>query len=181
MGGVHSPCKTEAAGSLMRVIVQPLAGPFEVCPRLGLVLAPAREIAFETASGQFLPMRLCEREGKAIHAVLENSPSARAGLTPRDVILALNDSPWEAVRFLTFSDRRPSEIALKTFVGSCCKFATVAVRVPPEPYLPFEEILAEATAIVAAQPMPVELRYSDPDLDEWREVFAMLRRRRRRR
>jgi membrane-associated protease RseP (regulator of RpoE activity) len=146
----------------MRLIVQPLAGRFELCARLGLVFVG-------WAGG-----------GKIIHAVLEDSPSARAGLEPRDIVIAVNETQLDAVRFLTFSDRRPSELNLKVFVARYFTIACVMLRVPPEPYRPIEAIVAEATRVIAARPTPLKPHYVNPRFDEMRELLSMLRRRRRR-
>src|SRR5712671_944361 len=124
----------------MRLIVQPLAGGFELCARLGLIFVSAPLQGFGG--------------GKIIHAVLGGSPGARAGTEPRDIIMALNGKPWDAVRSLTFSDRRPSEIVAETFVARYFTFAKVAVRVPPEPYRPLDDIAREAAGVIAARPAP---------------------------
>jgi hypothetical protein len=168
----------------VRLIVQPLTDRFELCARLGLVVTPGKHAELMTASGRFASIRISdlfsELNAKVIHAVLRNSPSARAGLEPHDIVITLNGAPWDAVRFLTLSDRQSSEIVLKTFVGRYCKFASIRVRVLPEPYRPIADIIAEATDIVAASPMPLPLRYVHPRLDDLRETLAMLRGRRRR-
>jgi hypothetical protein len=131
-------------GRTVRIIHQPLAGGLELCSRLGLILMPTPEL-----------------EG-LIHTVLADSPSARAGLKPRDIILAVDKTPWRSVRHLTFSDRRSSELKLRVFVVRYFTIAAITVRVSPEPYRPIEEIIAEATDAVAKQP-PSTIACTNPN------------------
>jgi hypothetical protein len=148
----------------MRLIVQPMAGGFELCARLGLVLVPGRSVG-----------------GKVVHAVLDGSPSARARIEPRDIIHAVHGAPWDRIRHLTFSDRRPTEITLKTFVACYFAITSITVRVPPEPYRPLDDIVAEAEAIIAARPTPDTTPYRNPQYDDMRELLARFSRRGRRR
>jgi hypothetical protein len=156
----------------MRLIVQPIAGGFELCARLGLVFVPAtnltRVIHFGMA-GQLEatgPLRGLE-DGKLVHAVLGNSPSARAGIQSRDILFAINGKPWRDVRLLTFSDHHPSEITAVTFVGWQFAAMNVLIRVPPHPYRPLSDIHSEAADIVAARPTldatPYRNPHDDPD------------------
>ena len=46
------------------------------------------------------------------------------------------------------------------------------VRVPPEHYRPIEDIAAEATQVVATQPMPLKLHYVNPHVAEMQELLA---------
>ena len=153
----------------MRLIVQPIAGDFLLCARLGLVFVPP--------SMHFAFFDGC----KVVHAVLDGSPAARAGIEHRDVIVSVDGQPWEAVRHMVFNDRRPSEITAKTFVARYFTVANIAVRVPPEPYRPLDDIAREAADITAARPVPDRTPYRNPRYDDIREVLASLRRRRRRR
>jgi membrane-associated protease RseP (regulator of RpoE activity) len=141
----------------MRLIVQPVTGGFELCARLGLVLVPAHVFGLNS---------------KAVHAVLDDSPSARAGIVSRDIIIAVDNAPWNSVRRLTFSDRRPSEITLKTFVARYFSFTNIMVRVPPEPYQLLDEIATEAANIIAARPTPDRTPYRNPRFDDMRELLA---------
>ena len=153
----------------MRLIVQLVVGGFELCARLGLVLVSAHVFGLNS---------------KAVHAVLDDSPSARAGIVPRDIIIAIDNAPWDSVRRLTFSDRRPSEVTLKTFVARYFTFTNITVRVPPEPYRPLDDIAAEAANVIAARPAPDRTPYRNPRWDEWddmRELVARLSSRRGRR
>jgi membrane-associated protease RseP (regulator of RpoE activity) len=156
----------------MRLIVQPVAGGFELCARLGLVLVP--------------PQLRCPLEGaRIVHAVLDRSPGARAGIEARDIIVSVDGQPWDSVRRLTFSDRRPSEITAQTFVARYFTFAKIPLRVPPEPYRSLDDIAAEVAAVIAARPTPDKTPYRNPrfdfDINERRELMARLKRRRRRR
>jgi hypothetical protein len=151
----------------MRLIVQPLGG-FELCARLGLLLIPGEKFG---SSG---------RAGKIVHAVLVDSPSARAGIETRDIVFSVDKARWDSIRHLTFSDRRPSELNLSVFVARYFTIANVTVRVPPEHYRPIEDIAAEAMQVVATQPMPLKLHYVNPRGAEMRELLSTLRRRRRR-
>jgi membrane-associated protease RseP (regulator of RpoE activity) len=157
----------------MRLIMQPMAGGFELCARLGLVFVPPSR-------------RLHGFDGsKIVHAVLDDSPGARAGIEHRDIIVSVDGRPWDAVRDIVFSDRRPSEITAQTFVARYFAFAKVAVRVPPEPYRQLDDIAAEAAAVIAARPAPDTAPYRNPrfdlDPDIVREWSARLSPRRRRR
>jgi hypothetical protein len=172
----------------MRLIVQPIAGDFELCARLGLVLAPAtnltRVVRFGMG-GQFeatAPLHGLE-DGKLVHAVLDGSPSARAGIQSRDIIFAINGKSWPKVRFLTFSDHHPSEITAITFVGWQFAVMEVSIRVPPHPYLPLTDIQKEAADIVAARPTldptPYRIPREDPDPGMIRLLEGLRSRRRR--
>jgi hypothetical protein len=152
----------------MRLIVQPFAGGFELCARLGLLLIPGEKLGS------------AELGGRIVHAVLVDSPSARAGIEARDIVFAVDKARWDSIRHLTFSDRRPSELNLSVFVARYFTIANITVRVPPEPYRPIEDIVAEATRVIAAQPMPLKVHYVNPRFAEIRELLSMLRRRRRR-
>jgi hypothetical protein len=152
----------------VRLILQPIAGGFELCARLGLVFVPS-STRLQGFDG-----------GKIVHAVLDGSPSARAGIEPRDIIMSVDGKPWDSVRHLTFSDRRPSEITARTFVARYFTFAKIAVRVPPEPYRPLDDIAGEAATAVAARPAPDRTPYRNPRYDDIRELLALYRRGRRR-
>jgi membrane-associated protease RseP (regulator of RpoE activity) len=154
----------------VRLIVQPITAGFELCARLGLVFVP--------------PLMGPPGGGKIVHAVLDGSPGARAGIEHRDIIVSVDGQPWEAVRHMVFSDRRPSEIAAQTFVARYFAFAKVAVRVSPEPYRLLDDIATEAAAVVAARPAPDTAPYCRPPdfvTDDIRELLAPLYRRGRRR
>jgi membrane-associated protease RseP (regulator of RpoE activity) len=110
--------------------VQPIAGGFDLCARLGLIFVPG--ILAGKTLGQSAPVQGFDG-GKIIHAVLRDSPSARAGIEPRDIIISVDGKPWDSVRYLTFSDRCASEITAATFVARYFTFAKIVVRVPPEP------------------------------------------------
>jgi membrane-associated protease RseP (regulator of RpoE activity) len=153
----------------VRLIVQPITGGFELCARLGLIFVPSS-------------MRLQGFDGcKIVHAVLDGSPGARAGIESRDIIVSVDGKPWHAIRGLTFSDRRPSEITAETFVARYFTFAKVAVRVLPERYRPLDDITTEAAGVIEARPVPDPVRYRNPRFDDMRELVARLRRRGRRR
>jgi len=152
----------------MRLIVQPFAGGFELCARLGLLLIPGEKLG---SAG---------RGSKIVHAVLVDSPSARAGVEARDIVFSVDKAHWDSVRHLTFSDRRPSELNLSVFVARYFTIANITVHVTPEPYRPIEDIVAEAMQVLATQPMPSRLHYVNPRFAETRELLSMLRRRRRR-
>jgi membrane-associated protease RseP (regulator of RpoE activity) len=169
----------------VRIILRPLRSNFELCARLGLVFAPlqnptdiaehasacaklglasARPRSLIDFADQILSTRAAARAvavvhtfgGKIVHAVLADSPGARAGLAPRDIVIAINETPWNSIRHLVFSDRRSSELTLKVFVARYFAVANITVRVPPEHYRPIEEIVAGATSVIAAQPSPPE-------------------------
>jgi hypothetical protein len=151
----------------MRLIVQPIAGGFELCARLGLVLAPATNltqvIRFGTVS-QFEvtePLRIHD-DGKVVHAVLDGSPSARAGIQSRDIIFAINGTSWPKVRLLTFSDHHPSEITAVTFVGWQFAAMNVLIRVPPHSYRHLADIQNEAADVVADRPTLDATPYRNP-------------------
>jgi membrane-associated protease RseP (regulator of RpoE activity) len=145
----------------VRIIVQPLTGGFELCARLGLLLVPGMKFG-----------------GQIIHAVLTDSPSARAGLQPRDIVFAIDKTRWNSIRHLTFSDRRPAKLNVTVFVARYFTVAGITVSVPPEPYRPIEDIVAEAMCAVATLPAtPNKITYVNPRF-EW---LAALRPRRRRR
>lgn len=153
----------------MRLIVQPIAGGFELCARLGLVFVPPS-------------MQLAFFDGcKVVHAVLDGSPGARAGIEHRDVIVSVDGQPWNSVRHMRFSDRQPSEITVKTFVARYFTIAMIAVRVPPEPYQPLDDIAREAADIIAARPVPDRTPYRNPRFDGIRGLLASFRRGARRR
>jgi S1-C subfamily serine protease len=82
----------------MRLILQPMAGGFELCARLGLVLAPATNLTRVIRLGMAgqieatAPLQGLE-DGKLVHAVLDGSASARAGIQSRDIIFAINGRP----------------------------------------------------------------------------------------
>jgi membrane-associated protease RseP (regulator of RpoE activity) len=158
----------------MRLVVQPVAGGFELCARLGLVLVPPQLRGLTGFDG-----------GKIVHAVLDRSPGARAGIEARDIIVSVDGQPWDSVRRLTFSDRRPSEITAQTFVARYFAFAKILVRMPPEPYRPLDDIAAEAARVIAAKPTPETAPYRRPladfEIAEFRELMARLSPRRRRR
>lgn len=151
----------------MRLILQPIAGGFQLCARLGLVfVAPS--------------MRLVSSDSdKIVHAVLDGSPGARAGIEPRDIIVSVDGQPWDSVRDMVFSDRRPSEIIARTFVARYFTFAMIAVRVPPEPYRPLDDIAREGAAVIAARPAPDRTPYRNPRYDDIRELSPYRRGRRR--
>ena len=108
----------------MRLIVQSIAGGFELCARLGLIFVPSQNLAGRTLAGQSAPQGF---DGdRIVHAVLDGSPSARAGVEPRDIIISVDGKSWDSVRYLTFSDRRPSEITAVTFVARYLTFAKIA-------------------------------------------------------
>jgi membrane-associated protease RseP (regulator of RpoE activity) len=153
----------------VRLIVQPIVGGFELCARLGLVfVAPSVRLVSSDSD-------------KIVHAVLDGSPGARAGIEPRDIIVSVDGQPWASVRDMVFSDRRPSEITARTFVARYFTFAKIAVRVPPEPYRPLDNIAREAAAVIAARPVPDRTPYRNPRYDDIRELLAPPHRRRRRR
>jgi hypothetical protein len=152
----------------MRLIVQPFAGGFELCARLGLLLIPGEKLGSAGLGG------------KIVHSVLVDSPSARAGIEARDIVFSVDKARWDSIRHLTFSDRRPSELNLSVFVARYFTIANITVRVPPEHYRPIEDIAAEAMNVVATQPMPSRLHYVNPRVAQMRELLSMLRRRRRR-
>jgi hypothetical protein len=152
----------------MRLIVQPFAGGFELCARLGLLLIPGEKLGIAGLGGEI------------VHGVLVDSPSARAGIEARDIVFSVDKARWDSIRHLTFSDRRPSELNLSVFVARYFTIANITVRVPPEHYRPIEGIAAEARQVVATQPMPSRLHYVNPRVAEMRELLSMLRRRRRR-
>ncbi len=157
----------------VRLILQPIAGDFELCARLGLVFL-ASSTHLQGFDG-----------GKIVHAVLDGSPGARAGIEPRDIIVSVDGRPWDSVRHMVFSDRRSSEITAQTFAARYFAFAKVAVRVPPEPYRPLDDIATEAARVIAAKPTPDTAPYRRPladfEIAEFRELMARLSPRRRRR
>jgi membrane-associated protease RseP (regulator of RpoE activity) len=168
----------------VRLIVQAIGGSFELCARLGLVLAPTINLTQVILFGISRVAATVPFDdfpaGKFVHAVLESSPAAEAGILRRDIIVAVNGEPWEAVRLLTFSDRRPSEILLQTFVARYFATAEIRVRVPPEPYRPLDKITKEVTDIIAARPALDVTPYRNPrdDLDpEMARLWESIRRR----
>jgi predicted metalloprotease with PDZ domain len=170
----------------MRLILQPIAGGFELCARLGLVLAPAtnltRVFRFGMASQFEATAPLHDQEdGKLVHAVLDGSPSTRAGIQSRDIIFAINGTSWSKVRFLTFSDHHPSEITAVTFVGWQFAAMNVLIRVPPHPYRALADIQNEAADIVAARPTldatPYRNPRNDPDPGMVRLLESLMSRR----
>jgi hypothetical protein len=145
----------------MRIISQPLPCGLELCARLGLLLVPGMKFG-----------------GRIIHAVLIDSPSARAGLHPRDIVFAIDKTRWASLHSLTFSDRRPSELNVTAFIARYFTVARVTVSVPPEPYRPIEDIVIEAMQATASLPAtPNKITYVNPRF-EW---LAALRPRGRRR
>jgi predicted metalloprotease with PDZ domain len=126
----------------MRIIVQQVADGIELCPRLGLLLAPEERRPSNPLGG------------RTILAVLRGSPCDQAGLVAGDLVVTINKVRLDSVRYLTFSDRRPSELNLLVFVASRSMLDDVKVRVPPEPYRPIEDILAEAALSAAALRAP---------------------------
>jgi hypothetical protein len=163
----------------MRLILQPMAGGFELCARLGLVLAPTANLTRVIRFGMALqfettaPFRDFE-DGKLVHAVLDGSPSARAGIQSRDIIFAINGTSWPKVRLLTFSDHRPSEITAKTFVGHLFAHMEVSIRVPSDPYRPLADIQKEAAGVVRARPTLDATPYRDPREDYDPEKVLLL-------
>jgi hypothetical protein len=153
----------------MRLIVQPFAGRFELCARLGLLLIPAE------------PLNSAGRGGKIVHAALDGSPGARAGIETRDIIFSIEGKPWDSIHHLVFSRRRPTEISAEVFVAKYFTLAKITVRVPPEPYRPIEQITAEAANIMAARPTLDKTPYRNPRFDDMRELLARFSRRGRRR
>jgi hypothetical protein len=152
----------------LRLIVQPIGKNFELCARLGLLMVTLEVRGFPRFQGP-----------RIVHAVLQDSPCARAGIAQRDIIGSINGRPWEEVRYLNFSDRRASEVTLETFVARYFKIMKIAVRVPPEPYRPLGEIADEATRAIAARPAPDTTPYVRPprfDAEEMREIMARLKR-----
>jgi len=95
--------------------------------------------------------------------------------------MSVDGRPWDSIRHLTFSDRRPSEINAETFVASYFAFAKVALRVPPEPFRPLDDIATEAAYIIAARPVPDTAPYRNPRFDDMRGLVTSLSRRGRRR
>jgi membrane-associated protease RseP (regulator of RpoE activity) len=145
----------------MRIISQPLPGGLELCARLGLLLVPGLKFG-----------------DRIIHAVLADSPGGRAGLEPRDILIAIDKTRWDSIRSLTFSDRRPSELNVTAFIARYFTVARVTVSVPPEPYRPIEDIVIEAMQAAASLPAtPNKITYVNPRF-EW---LAALRPRGRRR
>src|SRR5262249_33225590 len=134
----------------MRLMVQPLASGFELCARLGLLLIPGEKLSSAGLGGRI------------VHAVLADSPSARAGIEARDIVFSVDKARWDSIRHLTFSDRRLSELNLSVFVARYFTIANITVRVPPEHYRPIADIVAEAMQVVATQPMPLKLHYVNP-------------------
>jgi predicted metalloprotease with PDZ domain len=129
------------AGAL-RLVVQQVADGIEVCPRLGLLLAPE-------------PRRLSSPfDGRTILAVLAGSPCDCAGLVAGDVVVTINNVRLDSVRHLTFSDRRRSKLDLLVFIASRAVLDDVKVSVPPEPYRSIEDIVAEAMLFAAALSAP---------------------------
>jgi hypothetical protein len=148
--------------------VQPIGHCFELCARLGLLVVTLEVRGFPSFQGP-----------RIVHGVLQDSPCARAGIAERDIIGYINDTPWDLVRQLNFSDRRASEITLETFVARYFKIAKIAVRVPPEPYRPLDEVADEAAKAIAARPAPDTTPYVRPprfDAEEMREIMARLKR-----
>jgi predicted metalloprotease with PDZ domain len=126
----------------MRIIIQPLSDGVELCPRLGLILG-------------LEPRRLSNPfDGRTIRAVLPGSPSDQAGLVAGDLVVTINNVRLDSVRHLTFSDRRPSKLNLLVFIASRLMLDDVKVSVPPEPYRPIEDIVAEALLSAAALSAP---------------------------
>jgi hypothetical protein len=170
----------------MRLIVQPMAGRFELCARLGLVLAPAmnlKQVIHFGMVGQFevtAPLGGLQ-DGKLVHAALEDSPSTRAGVQSRDIILAINGKSWHEVRLLTFNDHRPTDITAHQFA-----VMDVLIRVPPHPHRPLTDIQKEAADIIAARPAldatPYRNPRDDPDprmISLWESIRPRLQRRNR--
>jgi len=165
----------------VRIILQPMPGGFELCSRLGLVLAPATNLTRIIRFGvgfQFEatePFR-CVEDGKFVHAVLDGSPCSRVGIQSRDVIFAINGTSWPKVRLLAFSDHHPSEITAKTLVSYQFAVMDVSIRVPPHPYRPLAEIQKEAADIIAARPTVDATPYRDPREDPDPEMVCLLER-----
>jgi hypothetical protein len=157
------------AGAL-RLIVQPIVEPFELCARLGLVLVARGRGYYEGL-----------KDAGIVHAVLHRSPCWTVGIGQRDIIISINNRPWQSVRYLTFSDRRRSEITIQYFSARYFVIAKIPVRLSPEPYRQLEEIVEEATAVIAASPIPDATPYQRPR-DERRELMleALLARYKRR-
>jgi predicted metalloprotease with PDZ domain len=139
----------------MRIIIQQIADGVELCARLGLLLAPEPKRLAPRIGPVGFPRKLrlptsVPFDGQAIRAVLPGSPCERAGLVPSDVVVTINNVRLDSVRHLTFTDRRPSELNLLVFIAGRFTLEDVRVRVPPEPYRPIENIVAEAMRAAAA-------------------------------
>jgi hypothetical protein len=166
----------------VRLIARPLTGGFELCARLGLVVAPPSNLVAKGWDGDLAAPRVFQH-ARVIHAVLSGSPCGRAGIEPTDIVLEIERQPWDSIRFLTFSERRPSEIQLKVFIARYFSVVTIAVRAEPEPYQPIDSIVAEAISAIAAKPDPVAVNYKNPRYDETIALLGqrgLLRRGRRR-
>jgi hypothetical protein len=125
----------------MRIIIQPLSPGLEVCARLGLVLLPFTSVG-----------------GKITHAVLAGSP-CRSKLRPKDIVIAVNGTPIDRIRFLNFSDRRSSALTMKIFEADLFAVRDIRFRIGPEHYRPLDDILEEARRVAAERPPPSAVEY----------------------
>src|SRR5262245_25020588 len=127
----------------MRILLRRLAGGFDVCPCLGLVLAPASEMPEIPA----VPMaqvpadkleryarlrqeyerrqaeRGCLGAGRTVHHVFGGSPAGAADLRQYDFIRSINRRPWHALHLLLLSDRETSELMLDVWLPRYFKSA----------------------------------------------------------
>jgi hypothetical protein len=96
-----------------------------------------------------------------VHAVLAGSP-CRAKLRPKDIIIAVNGTPIDRVRFLVFSNRRPSPLTIKSFEADLFAVRDIRILVGPEHYRPLDGILEEARRVADEQPPPTTVKYKNP-------------------
>jgi hypothetical protein len=128
----------------MRIIIQPLAPGLELCARLGLVLLPFSNVG-----------------GKIVHAMLAGSP-CRAKLRPKDIVIAINGTPVDRIRFLVFSDRRPSLLTMKIFEADLFAVRDIRFRLGPDHYRSLDDILQEARGLAEDRPPPSVVEYVNP-------------------
>ncbi len=143
----------------MPIVTQRIDTAIEVCPRLGLVVGRG-----PFAASHFMRF------------VIPNSPCARGGLLPHDVILHMKRSPLGEIHRVEFSDRRRTELEFEIWRSFRCY--RINVHVEPEPFAPIGEII-ELARLFAAQCPPQTITLRNPDFDDHYELFGRFGGRRR--
>src|SRR5262245_48856904 len=178
-----SPGPVRVGAGLMRILLRRLADGFDVCPRLGLVLAPAVEmpqmpampsaqVLADNKMGRYARLRQeyerrqAERgyviAGRTVRHVLAKSPASAADLRQYDVIQSVSGQRWGAAHLVALSDRETSELTLDVFMPRYFKSAKVIVRIAPEPFAPLDDVIAAAALYVAQHPSLPSAQFNNP-------------------
>jgi hypothetical protein len=135
----------------MRILLHRLSPEIDVCPRLGLILAPVREFF---------------GRGRMVRHVLAGSPAARAGIRKYDIALSINGKRWDDIHHLVLSDRRASVLTLEVWMPRYFRRTKISLRVDPEPFEPMTDIMAAATRHVAKHPLVMPIHFTNPNIPE---------------